>query len=159
MASSEIVEGLRSCELFASLSEEETGVLAASLAAACQIESYEAGDSIFAQGEHSARVYVIVDGQVLLQRSVNIGNRTAMRPLGLLGRGRAMGWSSMLYGPRYATASAVCQKPTQIISLEGSSLRSVLEKEPGTGFRVMERLACLLGDRLRAAYGAMETHL
>jgi len=159
VTSSEIVEGLKACELFASLSEDEIRMLATSLASACQIEAYEAGDSIFVQGEHSARLYVIVDSQVLLQRSINLGDRTATRPLGLLGKGKAMGWSALLYGPRYATASSICQKPTQVISLEGTSLRSVLEREPGIGFRVMERLACLLGERLRAAYSAMETHL
>lgn len=65
----------------------------------------------------------------------------------------------MLYGPRYSTASAVCQKPTKIISIEGDALRAMLEKEPDVGFRVMERLACMLGDRLRAVYNAAETHL
>ncbi len=159
MTSSEIVEGLRACELFASLSEEEIQMLATSLASACQIKAYEAGDSIYSQGEHSATLQVIADGQVFLQRSADIGGRKAIRPLGLLGKGRALGWSALLYGPRYATASAICQKPTRVISLDGASLRLVLEKEPAIGFRVMERLACLLGDRLRAAYSAMETHL
>ena len=155
----EVGEGLRTCELFASLNEEEVEVLTTSLATACQIEAYEAGDSIFVQGEHNSRLYVVVDGQVLLQRSVNIGDRAAMWPLGLLGKGRAMGWSALLYGPRYLTASAICRKPSRVISLEGGSLRSLLEKEPRIGFKVMDRLACMLGDRLRAAYSAMEAHL
>ena len=107
VTSSGIVEGLKTCELFTSLSEEQIHMLTTSLAAACQIEDYEAGDSVFMQGEYNAKLYVIVGGQVLLQRSVNIGNRTATWPLGLLGKGRAMGWSALLYGPRYVTASAV----------------------------------------------------
>ena len=159
MVSSEIIEGLISCELFALLSEEELQLLTTSLAAACGMEAYQAGDHIFDQGEHSSRLYVIIDGQVLLQRAVNIGDKEATLPLGLLGKGRAMGWSSVLYGPRYATASAICQKPSRIISIEGTSLRSVLEKQPAMGFRIMDRLACMLGDRLRSAYNTMEAHL
>ena len=85
MVPSEITEGLRTCELFALLSEEELEVLITSLATKWLLETYEAGDHIFEQGEHSARLYVIADGQVLLQRSRNIGDRTAMWPLGLLG--------------------------------------------------------------------------
>ena len=134
-------------------------MLTTSLATACEIEVYEAGDHIFEQGEHCARLYIITDGQVLLQRSLNIGDRAAMWPLGRLGKGRAMGWSSLLYGPRYMTASAICQKPTQVISIEGTNLRSVLEKQPEIGFRVMDRLACILGERLRTAYNTMEAHL
>jgi len=157
--SSEITEGLRTCELFSLLSEEEIQTLTTSLAAGCKVEAYQAGDHIFDQGEHSARFYIIADGQVLLQRSLSIGERTAMWPLGLLGKGRAMGWSALLYGPRVLTASAICQKPTRVLSIEGDSLRSVLEKQPETGFRVMDRLACMLGERLRAAYNTMEAHL
>ena len=80
MVSSEIIEGLRTSELFSLLSEEELRTLTSSLAAACEAKTYEAGDRIFEQGEHSARLYIITDGQVLLQRSVNIGGRTAMWP-------------------------------------------------------------------------------
>lgn len=159
MVSSEVIEGLRSCELFALLSQNEVQTLTTALATACEMKAYPAGESIFEQGEHSARLYVIVDGQVLLRRSVNIGERAATLPLGLLGKGRAMGWSSVLYGPRTATASAICQKPTRVVSIEGTSLRSVLEQQPEIGFRVMERLACMLGERLRTAYNTMEAHL
>ena len=159
MVSSEIIEGLKTCELFSSLNEEEMQVLLSALGAACEMEECKAGDHIFDQGELSSRLYVIVDGQVLLQRSVNMGNKTAQWPLGLLAKGRAMGWSALLYGPRYASASAICQKPTQVISIDGASLRSVLEKQPGIGFKVMDRLACMLGERLKAAYNTMEAHL
>lgn len=159
MASSEIIEGLRASELFTSLDKEEIKRLTTSLATACQLETYEAGDHIFDQGELSSKLYVIVSGQVLLQRLVNMGNKTAAWPLGALGKGRGMGWSSMLYGPRYLTASAICQKPSQVISIEGASLRSVLEEQPEIGFKVMDRLAGMLGERLREAYNTMEAHL
>ena len=159
MVSSEVIEGLRTCELFALLNQEEIQRLTASLATACGIETYEAGEPIFEQGGHSTKLYIIIEGQVLLERSLNIGDKTSRWPLGLLGKGRAMGWSALLYGPRYVTASAICRKPTRVIAIEGTSLRSVLEQEPGVGFRVMDRLACMLGDRLRAAYNTMEAHL
>ena len=61
MTSTEIVEGLKTCEVFASLNEEEIRLLTTSLATACQIETYNAGDAIYAQGEHLARFYVIVE--------------------------------------------------------------------------------------------------
>ena len=159
MASSDIVEGLRNSELFGLLNQEEIQLITTSLADACEMETCEAGEQVFEQGGHSSRLYIIIDGQVLLQRLVNMGERTATLPLGILSKGRAMGWSSLLYGPRYATASAICQKPSRIISIDGNTLRQVLEKQPDIGFRVMDRLACMLGDRLRAAYNTMDAHL
>ena len=159
MSSSEITSGLKACELFARLSEDELEMLIASLGKSCEIKSFEAGDTVFTQGEHITTLYIIGDGHVLLQRSFDLGGRKAIRPLGLLGKGRAMGWSALLYGPHYVTATAICQKPTRIILVEGSTLRSLLEDDTVKGFKVMDRLACMLGDRLRAAYSAMETHL
>lgn len=159
MANSEIVEGLKICELFASLGEQELQGLASSLGGTCEVEAYKAGDTICTQGEHKTRLYIVVEGQVLLHRTIYLGDRTATMPVALLGKGRAMGWTALLYGPRYVTASAVCQKPSRVISVEGMTLRSALEKEPNVGFRVMERLACMLGDRLRAVYSAAEAHL
>jgi len=159
VVSAEIVEGLRNCELSALLSDEEIQILTSSLGTACEIKAYKAGGHIFDQGEHSFRLYILMDGQVLLERCLNVGKRTATWPLGLLGKGRAMGWSALLYGPRSLTASAICQKPTRIISIEGNSLRSVLEKHPTIGFKVMDRLAYMLGERLQAAYNTMEAHL
>ena len=160
MAAADVIESLRTCELFDSLGEEEMRVLTGELGAACVTETYQAGEHVFDQGELSSKLYVMVSGRVLLQRSVDMGKKEAAAwPLGLLGRGRAMGWSALLYGPRYATASAVCQKASEIVAVEGAALRSALERQPEIGFRVMDRLACMLGERLKAAYNTMDAHL
>jgi CRP-like cAMP-binding protein len=159
MVPQKIVEGLRVCELFMSLDEKEMKTLLDVLGPACETADYKPGDHVFDQGEISSKLYVIVSGQVALQRSVNMGGKTSAWPLGLLGRGRAMGWSALLYGPRYSTASAICQKPAQVITIDGARLRAVLENNPVMGFKVMDKLAGMLGERLRAAYNTLEAHL
>lgn len=159
MAVDDVCSDLKTCELFNLLTDEEMMVLTGLLGDMCRRVTYQAGDHIFDQGELSSKLHVIVDGQVLLQRTVNLGDKTATRPLGLLGRGRAMGWSSLLYGPRYASASAICRKSGELVAIDGNKLRAVLEEHPVIGFKVMDRLACMLGDRLRAAYNTMEAHL
>ena len=159
MAVSEVIESLKTCELFDLLNEEEIRSLTDRLGTACSVETYSANRHVFNQGELSSGLYIVVGGQVLLQRLINIGNKEATWPLGILGRGRAMGWSALLYGPRYATASAICQKPGEILAIDGAALRSVLEQQPVIGYKVMERLACMLGERLKAAYNTMEAHL
>jgi len=159
MVAVKIAEGLHVCELFVSLDAREMKTLLEMLGSACEVADYKPGDHIFDQGQISSRLYVIVSGQVALQRAVNIGTKSGTWPLGLLGRGRAMGWSSMLYGPRYSTASAVCQKAAQVIAIDGAKLRTVLESNPVIGFKVMDKIACMLGERIRAAYNTLEAHL
>jgi hypothetical protein len=53
-------------------------------------------------------------------------------------------------------SSAYCQKPTEIVSIEGAELREMMLNTPALGMQVMERLCFLLRDRIQAAYGAME---
>lgn len=156
---SKINEGLRVCELFVTLDETEMKSILDVLGPACETVDYKPGDHIFDQGEMSSKLYVIVSGQVVLQRTVNMGNKTTTWPLGLLGRGRAMGWSALLYGPRYSTASATCQKAAQVIAIDGTRLRAALEANPVIGFKVMDKLAGMLGERLRAAYNTLDAHL
>jgi len=159
MVASEVIESLKTCELFDSLDDGEIRLLTERLGTSCSVETYSANRHVFNQGELSSRLYIIVSGQVVLQRLINIGSKEAIWPLGLLGRGRAMGWSALLYGPRYATASAICQKPCEIVVIDGAALRSVLEQQPVTGYKVMDRLACMLGERLKTAYNTIDAHL
>jgi len=153
MASSEIIEALEDCEIFSMLDRAAIE----QIADLCTLETYEAGDTVISQGQYCTRIYLIADGQVALVRAVNLGQRQGEMMLDLLGKGRGMGWSSVLCEPCSASASARCQKPTRFITLEGAKLRTMLEENPVIGFAVMDRLAQLVGNRLRAAYGAMDT--
>ena len=153
MASSEIIEALQRCELFSTLGEEEIE----QIATLSEIKTYKAGDTVITQGEYGTKLYLIAEGQVALLRSVNLGSRQGTMTIALLGRGRGVGWSALICEPCSASASAVCQKPSKLVSLEGTKLREMLDARPEVGFQVMERLAYVLNDRLRAAYGAMDT--
>ncbi|MFA4836493.1 MAG: cyclic nucleotide-binding domain-containing protein [Dehalococcoidia bacterium] len=153
MTSSEIIEALQRCELFSKVDEANIK----QISTLCEIENYKAGDTVVTQGEFGTRIYLIAEGQVALVRSVNLGGRQGTMTVDLLGKGRGLGWSSLLCEPCSASASAVCQKPAKIVSLEGAALRAMLEEKPDLGFIVMDKLAHVLGHRLRAAYGAIDT--
>ena len=153
MISSKIIEALQRCELFNTLSEEDVK----QIATLCQINTCKAADTVFTQGEFVTKIFLVAEGQVSLLRSVNLGERQGTLTIDLLGKGRGMGWSSLLCEPSGASASAICQKTTEIISLEGADLRVMLEEKPEMGFRVMDRLAHAMRHRLSAAYGAMDT--
>jgi len=150
---SDITTILLGCDLFDALTRDEV----APLAGLCQVEHYEAGENVFTQGEEGTKMYIIDSGQVTLERTVDLGERTAIIPVTTLGRGRAFGcWSSLLDRPHKLMSAAVCNTPTEIISVEGAVLRHAFQSNLEAGYKVLERLALLLGDRLRGVYGAME---
>ena len=153
MTSSEIIQALHGCELFRTLDSEAIG----QIAKLCQFEACEAGDTIITQGEYGTKLYLIAEGQVALTRSVTLGTRQGTLTIALLGKGRGLGWSALICEPCNASASAVCQKPTRLVSLEGTQLRELLYLRPEVGFKVMERLTYVLNDRIRSAYSAIDT--
>lgn len=153
MAPTDIIETLHRCELFSTVAPEDLK----RIAELCSIETIPAGEAVTAQGEFSQRLFLIAEGQVALLRTVNLGGRPATTTIEILGKGRGFGCASLTCDPCSVTASAVCQKPTTLIAISGSALRNLLDANPDIGYRVMERLAQILVNRLRAAYGAMDT--
>ncbi|MFO8100659.1 MAG: cyclic nucleotide-binding domain-containing protein [Dehalococcoidia bacterium] len=153
MPASKIKEALHNCEIFSELDEETIE----KIAELSTVETYEAGETVITQGEYGTRTYLIAEGQVALTRLVNIGEREAEVTIDILGKGRGMGWASFLCEPCGVSATAKCQKPATLVVIEGASLRAMLKDNPEIGFKVMDRLAQVIANRLRAAYGAMDT--
>jgi hypothetical protein len=86
-----------------------------------------------------------------------MGSRKGNAVIGMLGRGRAFGcWSTLLGESHNLMASALCRKPTTILSVSGPELREIMIDNSELGFNVLEKLCFLLRDRIQGAYGAME---
>jgi len=151
--SSDILPVLLKCELLVILSKEEINPIIS----LCHTEQYRPGEAIFHQGEQGNKIYIIKEGQVSLERSVDLGDRKAQLRIAILGLGRALGsWLALLGESHCLMSSALCTRKTEVIAIEGSALREELWKNLPAGFKVMERLAYVLRDRLRGVYGAME---
>jgi CRP/FNR family transcriptional regulator, cyclic AMP receptor protein len=123
----------------------------------CSVETYEPGQSVYRQGDFGERIYIIVDGQVVLERIVDLGARKGTVAIGMLGPGRAFGcWSTLLDEPHNFMSSAHCRKETRLISLKGADLRAMMLRNRSLGFKMLERLCLMLRERIQAVYGAME---
>ena len=153
MERSKIERVLEHCELFKGLDRGDISEITGS----CRLETYRPGDALFRQGDLGEKIYVIVEGHVILERSMDLNARSGKALIGMFGQGRVLGcWSSLLGEPHLLMSSALCQKPTTVVAIEGAALRSLLLRRHGLGFHVLERLCFLLRDRLQDAYGAME---
>jgi len=153
MGPSEIVAVLENCEFFRGLNRDEIE----KIASIGHVEMYEAGDSVFNQGDFGDKLYIIADGHVFLERSIDLGTRKGNAIISLLGKGRALGcWSSLLGDAHTLMSSAICRKPTKVVVIKGPALREMMLDNFQLGFKVMERLCFILRDRIQGAYGAME---
>lgn len=153
MDRSEILEALESSEFFRGLDKKDLE----KIAGLCREETFEPGQTIFLQGETGDRIYIVTEGQIALERTVDLGTRKGNIVIGTVGKGRALGcWSTLLGKPHHFLSSALCRKQTKAVSFNGSEIRSLMLSNHALGFCLLERLCFILRDRMQSVYGAME---
>ncbi len=144
---------LAACEFFKGLDDADIQ----KVVALCWERNFRTGETLFQQGDYGEHLFVIAEGQVVLERSIDLGHRRGTVTIEALGRGRVTGsWATLLDQPHLLMSSAVCQKPTQVLVFLGADLRNLMLSNKELGFNIMEKFCFLLKDRIQAAYGAME---
>jgi CRP-like cAMP-binding protein len=153
MEHEEIISALGECEFFKGLDRGDIE----RLVDLCGLKIYESGEYLFRQGDMGEHIYIVADGQVFLERSIDLGGRKGNVVIETLTQGRVLGcWSSLLNEPHRLMSSAICQKQSKVLVMKGKALRALMLENRAFGFNVMERFCFLLRDRIQAAYGALE---
>ena len=153
MKRSEIERTVRGCDLFKGLTKTNVS----KIAGLCHVETYEAGEKVFSQGDFGEHLYVIADGHVVLERSVDLGPRKGSVVIGMLFKGKAFGcWSTLLDEAHNLMSTATCQKRTTAVVLSGAALRELMLSNTQLGFNILENLCLVLRNRMEVAFGAME---
>ena len=127
--------------LFDNLTPAQTAIVKPLFA---PIEEYT-GAIIFEQGELAEYLYIVVEGEVLIQYKPDDG------PLLVIARIRpegVVGWSAALGSPYY-TSTAVCAAPCKLLRVSGADLHDLYQSNPETGSLVLDHLAEVIAKRLR----------
>ena len=153
MDRSEVRHVIERCEFFRGLDKTHLS----EIATLCQVQTYEPGEYVFSQGDFGEHLYIIAEGHIFLERSMDLGIRKGNAVLGVLGKGRVLGcWSTLLGEPHNLMSSAICQKPTRLVIIKGTDLRDMMVRNNELGFNLLEKLCFLLKDRIQGTLGAME---
>lgn len=71
---------------------------------------------------------------------------------------RVMGsWYTLIGKQHVHMCSAICDKPTKIVSMRCSELRDTMVKDSKIRIKILEKLVLLLRDRIISSYDAIET--
>ena len=153
MQADEVRKILETCEFFKNLD----GGQLASIIPICRTCRFDAGETIYRQGGVGEDIFVIAEGQVMLERAVSVGPRKGTVPVAVLGKGKIIGgWSTLLNEPHTLMLSAACRRPALLLAIQGAELRKCMTADILLGFRILEKLCLLLRDRVQATLGAMD---
>ncbi len=104
------------------------------------------GSCIFQEGDHERHVYVVAEGEVILEIKVpSIG----IVQVHQIGAGDLLGWSPIL-GRGWMTATARALTPCRLIALDAEQVRALVERDTRFGMEFFRSIASALADRLRA---------
>lgn len=102
------------------------------------------GTMLFEQGDVAEHLYLVVAGEVTIRYKPEDG---AVIIVARVKPGGVVGWSAAL-GNRYYTSGALCSEDTQMLRVRGRDLRRLCEEYPETGSLFLDRLACIIAERL-----------
>jgi CRP-like cAMP-binding protein len=116
------------------------------LAALARPVEWQAGRTVFREGDRDDFLYLVVEGRVALEISVPPRGRARILTVG---PGEVFGWSSVYYQqPKTAGATAVT--PTRALALDAARLRELSEADCRFGYWLACRLLHVVSERLQA---------
>ncbi len=115
----------------------------------CQHVVIELGASIFRKGEPARFLYIVGQGRVALEMTMERPDGSVTPPtlVASVGLGETFGWSAIVE-PHILTLSARAVERCNLVRVEGEALREVLNKHRELGYLVMVNVAKLLAQRL-----------
>jgi GNAT superfamily N-acetyltransferase len=133
-----IAHAVQGLPLFAGLSAEQVN----RLAGVCTVSTFAPGAVIFREGEASAEMYVILQGEVA------IGVAAGAVPVGTVREGECLGEISLFTGaPRSATATALTRVETAVLGHR--DLAELVRLRPDIGLQTYRNLAVGMGEKLK----------
>jgi CRP-like cAMP-binding protein len=143
------IDILRTCEVFAELSDEELQ----RILSFCHEEQHAKDEVMFSEGDEATTFYILEEGQVSLQYVICPQPEYCQDARILLDKpGDFMGWSSLVK-PSRMTASGLCLTDVHLVAIDSTRLNQLMEQDSHVGFVILKELAGSLNKRLKDAKG------
>lgn len=113
---------------------------------------FETGQKVFESGSPANRFYLILEGQVAIESE--LAEHGALVRVQTLGPGDNLGWS-WLFPPYLWHFSAHAVTPTRTIFFYATRLREQCEQDHELGYQLMQRVAEVAAESLRATQQRM----
>jgi CRP-like cAMP-binding protein len=109
---------------------------------------YQAGETIFEQGDRAEYLYILVIGKVSIEFKPHDG---PVLTIAHLKPGGVFGWSAALGSHAY-TSGATSAQYTQLLRVRGTDLSGLCERNQTLSEIILNRLADVIAERIRSAH-------
>ena len=134
-------EWLKKTELLGGLEESQLSIILSR----SSVQSFPEGKTIFHQGEKAYRLYVLIEGAIVL--TVKTGEKMEVMTSTIDKEGSVFGMPSLLE-PFLYNVTAMCLKPSSVLMIEADHIRKYMEVDAKMGMEIMRKLASIYFKRL-----------
>jgi len=115
----------------------------------CELETRSEGEWIFAQGDESDVLYIVLEGRVRI--SITTPGR-GEEALAIAGPGDSFGELGLVDPvPRPRSANAIAQSDCCLVSIRHDALHRLIERDEKLGYRLARNILRRSGENLRSA--------
>jgi signal transduction histidine kinase len=136
---------LKNAPLFSELTDAELdGIVKLS-----RPETFEAGQTVFTEGDLAKDLYTIEEGGVVLEMSIRLGMGTSRQgSIDVLTDGQVFGWSAVAESNTF-TMTARCIEKSRVIAIDRAGIWGMFEENSDLGFKVMKKIVGVVSFRLQ----------
>ncbi len=128
-------------KLFEGLSNEEVR----EMVRACELVSFEPGDTLFEQGDEADALFIVGQGELEVVAQSTLGEKVV---LAVLGAGTVVGEMSLIQGgPRSATVESVSE--SEVFRLDHDTFEEMRKQQSPAAYKIILGLAATVGERRR----------
>ena len=123
------------------------------IAAISEEVSVKQGEFVFREGEKADKLHFLLHGSIALR--VKLTSRPESITVSFVSSPyQSFGWSGIV-APYHYTSSAECDEDSNLVIIPADPFMKLLEQNPEAGFKVMQRIAEIIADRLRNSRQAL----
>jgi CRP-like cAMP-binding protein len=111
------------------------------------------GEAVFREGQTAEKLHFLLKGSIALR--VGIMTKPDSVTVSFVSKPhQCFGWSGIV-PPYHYTATAYCEEDSRILAVHGSDFMRIITDNPVDGFKIMQRVAEIISDRLRNSRQAL----
>ena len=121
------------------------------IASISQEKTYQAGQTIFREGDQARELYILQEGKVLLEMRIAPYPERSPSPsatIDVVTKGELFGWSALV-PPNVFTLSASTTDRCQVVTIDGGKLTELMDSDPVMGYEIVKRLSKVIAIRLK----------
>jgi len=123
-----------------------------------ELAEFQRGERLFAEGDDSAHLWIVMEGQVDLRFDVPGISPTKVDTVSFISEAQVFGWSSLVPHYKYRLSGYCTSRKCKVCKVDKNLLADLFEQDPKAGYQVMSHLIRVVGKQFHQFQDELAKH-